>query len=135
MQAVHNAKACKQLSASENEGSSTPVSKEDQETRDELEKMKPVGGFFSITKPFYKIEDSEDCLYMNIFVPATHSKEKRSMVLFLHGGMFSIGGVGPEVMDMAVFATANDVIVAAPQYRLGKFGRHSCEEGFQLIVK
>ena len=87
--------------------------------KEELEKMKPVGGFFALTKAFYKIEDSEDCLYMNIFLPATPSKERRSMVLFLHGGMFSMGGVGPEAMDLSIFATANDVIVAVPQFRLG----------------
>lgn len=90
--------------------------------REEIEKLDPPGGFFGYVKPLNKIEDSEDCLYMNIFMPATKSDTKRSMVLLLHGGMFKVGAVGVETMNMAIFATFNDVIVAVPQYRLGVYG-------------
>ena len=68
-----------------------------------------------------EMDDSEDCLYMNIFIPVSATKNK-AIVMYIHGGMFVSGGASPKVYDFSIFSTFGDVIVAVPQYRLGVFG-------------
>lgn len=68
-----------------------------------------------------EMDDSEDCLYMNIFIPVSATKNK-AIVMYIHGGMFVSGGASLKVYDFSIFSTFGDVIVAVPQYRLGVFG-------------
>ena len=64
---------------------------------------------------------SEDCLFMNIWSPITNETSLPVMV-WIHGGMFTIGSVGVDEYDGSVLATFGNVIVVSIQYRLGIFG-------------
>ena len=68
---------------------------------------------------------SEDCLYINIFTPATslspETGENLLPVLFwIHGGSFTSGSANGY--DGSVLAHQGGVIVVAINYRLGAFG-------------
>ncbi|CAG2165402.1 unnamed protein product [Oppiella nova] len=64
---------------------------------------------------------SEDCLYMNIWSPVTNETSLPVMV-WIHGGMFTIGSVGVDEYDGSVLASFGNVVVVSIQYRLGLFG-------------
>ena len=64
---------------------------------------------------------SEDCLYMNIWSPVTNETNLPVMV-WIHGGFFTIGSVGVDEYDGSVLASYGNVIVVSIQYRLGLFG-------------
>ncbi|MFF3609927.1 carboxylesterase/lipase family protein [Streptomyces sp. NPDC002463] len=64
---------------------------------------------------------SEDCLYLNVTVPATKSAaEKRPVMVWMHGGAF-LGGSGSDYSAERL-AAQGDAIVVTVNYRLGIFG-------------
>ena len=64
---------------------------------------------------------SEDCLYLNIWRPATGATDL-PVIVFIHGGSNVSGYTADPVYDGAMLAkTANAVVVTA-NYRLGIFG-------------
>ncbi|KAJ6639602.1 Cholinesterase [Pseudolycoriella hygida] len=62
----------------------------------------------------------EDCLFLNIYVPADGA-EKKTVVVWIHGGGFTEGG-HREALYGPDFLLAEDNVVVAIQYRLGLFG-------------
>uniref|UniRef100_A0A8W8NS01 Carboxylic ester hydrolase n=1 Tax=Magallana gigas TaxID=29159 RepID=A0A8W8NS01_MAGGI len=71
--------------------------------------------------PEFKPEYTEDCLYLNIYVPGDVSRDKRlSVMLFIHGGGFVMGSAGEY--NGQRLAAQGDVIVVIINYRLGLFG-------------
>uniref|UniRef100_A0A1B6G9E2 Carboxylic ester hydrolase n=1 Tax=Cuerna arida TaxID=1464854 RepID=A0A1B6G9E2_9HEMI len=70
-------------------------------------------------------EESEDCLYLNVF---THSVNTSSPVMvYIHGGGFHMGSsalkhLGPE------YLLDRDIVLVTIQYRLGVFGFLSTED-------
>uniref|UniRef100_A0A8C4Q5P9 Carboxylesterase type B domain-containing protein n=1 Tax=Eptatretus burgeri TaxID=7764 RepID=A0A8C4Q5P9_EPTBU len=64
-------------------------------------------------------EGDEDCLYLNIYAPATAGPPRDCMV-FLHGGGFVTGSA--RAFDPSILATVGDIIVVTLNYRLGPFG-------------
>lgn len=71
---------------------------------------------------FSKISDSEDCLYLNVYVPkqATNQSKKKSPVLFwIPGGGLQTGS-GDEY-DPTYF-TNRGIVVVTINYRVGPFG-------------
>lgn len=71
--------------------------------------------------PEFKPEYTEDCLYLNIYVPGDVSRDRRlSVMLFIHGGGFVMGSAGEY--DGQRLAAQGDVIVVIINYRLGLFG-------------
>ena len=95
---------------------------------------------------------SEDCLYMNIWVPVSESQDRlfspestkpskdlqyirdgfstsdrisfvnKSTLIWLYGGSYIFGSVNLDVYDGAFFAGVENVIIVSPNYRLGVFG-------------
>jgi para-nitrobenzyl esterase len=64
---------------------------------------------------------SEDCLTLNIFVPAlASSKSNLPVMVWIHGGAF-VNGSGRD-FDASALVTQGDVIVVTINYRLGYFG-------------
>lgn len=64
---------------------------------------------------------SEDCLYLNIFVPASASESAPVPVMFwIYGGGFTFGRV--SMYDGSALAAQEDVIVVVPSYRIGPLG-------------
>ncbi len=64
---------------------------------------------------------SEDCLYLNIWSPGLDSK-RRPVVVWIHGGAFSIGSGSSPMYEGSVLARRNDVVVVTVNYRLNLLG-------------
>ncbi|XP_036604071.1 cocaine esterase-like [Trichosurus vulpecula] len=65
--------------------------------------------------------DSEDCLYLNIYVPA-HAKEgaRLPVMVWIHGGGLFSGGA--SMYDGSTLSASQNVVVVTIQYRLGILG-------------
>ncbi|MFD0318817.1 carboxylesterase/lipase family protein [Streptomyces flavalbus] len=63
---------------------------------------------------------SEDCLYLNVYTPAKRSLVKRPVMLWIHGGGYTVGS--GTFYDGAELAARGDVVVVNFNYRLGAFG-------------
>ncbi|XP_023235259.1 acetylcholinesterase-like [Centruroides sculpturatus] len=66
---------------------------------------------------------SEDCLYLNIWVPAENKQQSPlSTMVWIHGGGYNTGSSNLDVYDGGVMASLGNVIVVSFNYRLGAFG-------------
>ncbi|GES60367.1 carboxylesterase, type B [Aspergillus terreus] len=63
---------------------------------------------------------SEDCLYLNVWTKPT-SKPKPVLV-FIHGGRFTVGGANSPYYNGQALADEHDVVVVTFNYRLNIFG-------------
>ncbi|GAA5875393.1 hypothetical protein JCM3774_002974 [Rhodotorula dairenensis] len=86
------------------------------------------GGATLLGKPpvanFTGINQSEDCLYLNINAPAGACEGSNLPVLvWIHGGGYAAGSAA-QGSDFAEFITnaGGDIVVVTVQYRLGPFG-------------
>jgi len=66
-------------------------------------------------------EQSEDCLYLNVWTPALDGK-RRPVMVWIHGGAFTIGSGSQPLYDGSVLARRGDVVVVTVNYRLGPLG-------------
>jgi para-nitrobenzyl esterase len=64
---------------------------------------------------------SEDCLYLNIWSPGLDNR-RRPVMVWIHGGAFSIGSGSSPMYDGRVLAQRNDVVVVTVNYRLNLLG-------------
>lgn len=64
---------------------------------------------------------SEDCLYLNIWTPARRDAEPLPVMVWLHGGGYTIGAGSLPPYDGAAFAS-RDVVLVTVNYRLGHLG-------------
>jgi para-nitrobenzyl esterase len=62
--------------------------------------------------------ESEDCLFLNVFTPEASTKRKRPVLFWLHGGGFAIGSAGEPVYEGGVLAARGDVVVVTINHRL-----------------
>ncbi|PMD19731.1 cholinesterase [Hyaloscypha hepaticicola] len=65
--------------------------------------------------------ESEDCLYLNVYAPATLTK-KKPVLFFLYGGSSQYGCNSIPRYDGTNFAANQEVIIVAPNYRTNVFG-------------
>ncbi|KAF2635669.1 alpha/beta-hydrolase [Massarina eburnea CBS 473.64] len=83
---------------------------------------------FSPTRP----EESEDCLYLNIFAPRQHtqghptpekdSKRLLPVLFWLYGGGYKFGSTNLPIYSGAPFASLENIIVVSVNYRTNVFG-------------
>lgn len=66
--------------------------------------------------------EDEDCLYLDVFVPAGAAQGSKAVMFWLFGGGFSYGSGSLPLYDGASFAEKQDVIVVSPNYRTNVFG-------------
>jgi para-nitrobenzyl esterase len=64
---------------------------------------------------------SEDCLYLNVWTPAKTATEKLPVMVWIHGGAFSMGSTSQPLYDGSRLAEKG-VVVVSIGYRLGPFG-------------
>ena len=65
----------------------------------------------------------EDCLYLNIWRTDEAVKEKKPVMVWIHGGAFMAGGTGIELFDCTNLIKENPgVIFVTVAYRLGALG-------------
>jgi len=72
---------------------------------------------------------SEDCLYLNLWVPKkfrkineVYSNNSASVMIWIYGGGYTSGTSSLDLYNGLTLAAVNDVIVASLNYRLGAFG-------------
>lgn len=86
------------------------------------DKCLQFGGILADLPPMYSaIGKSEDCLYLNVWTPATEPGEKRPVYVYVHGGGFATGS-GSELMFDGTNMAERGVVVVTFNYRLGAFG-------------
>jgi para-nitrobenzyl esterase len=64
---------------------------------------------------------SEDCLYLNVWSPATSPEERLPVMVWIHGGSFTTGAGSMAVYDGRNLAERG-VVVVTINYRLGPLG-------------
>jgi para-nitrobenzyl esterase len=69
----------------------------------------------------HEIEQSEDCLTLNVWTPDP-SGPSRPVLVFLHGGGFVTGSGGLDWYHGAELARRGDIVVVTVNYRLGVLG-------------
>jgi para-nitrobenzyl esterase len=90
---------------------------------------KPWGGVKKATayggaSPQTKGEDnqSEDCLYLNVWTPALRDNAKRAVMFYIHGGAYSGGSGSSPLYDGVNLCKRGDVVVVTVNHRLNAFG-------------
>ena len=67
------------------------------------------------------LPQSEDCLFLNVYVPAREpGRSTRPVFVWIHGGAL-ITGTG-AIYDPSAMVTENDIVVVTINYRLGALG-------------
>ncbi|KAL9121468.1 MAG: hypothetical protein Q9187_001970 [Circinaria calcarea] len=69
----------------------------------------------------YNKTQSEDCLYLNVWGKAT-PRFNKPVLVFFHGGRYSIGATNSPFYNGQYFADAQDVIVVSFNFRINIFG-------------
>ena len=69
----------------------------------------------------YFLNQSEDCLSVNVWTPGTDNK-RRPVIVFLHGGGFVLGGANHPTVHGTQFVQRGDVVFVSLQYRLSVLG-------------
>ena len=67
-------------------------------------------------------EISEDCLSLNIYTAGLKDGRKRPVMVWIHGGGFSIGGSAGPRTEGAHIATRQGVVTVSMNHRLGAIG-------------
>ncbi|XP_060617023.2 cholinesterase-like [Anolis sagrei] len=65
---------------------------------------------------------SEDCLFLNIWVPRTQPSVTIPILVWIHGGGFVAGTSSLDLYNGASLAVTENVIVASMNYRIGSLG-------------
>ena len=79
----------------------------------------PMG--IQFLEPPEKLPQSEDCLYLNIWTPGLDGA-KRPVIVWIHGGGFTIGAGSEVIYNGRTLSTRGDVVVVTINYRLGALG-------------
>ncbi|XP_037037435.1 putative inactive carboxylesterase 4 isoform X2 [Bradysia coprophila] len=72
-------------------------------------------------------EGDEDCLFVNVYVPETKSNSRLDVLVWIHGGGFTLGHGGIDSYGPD-YLLEHDVILVAGNYRLGPLGFLSTED-------
>lgn len=73
-----------------------------------------------VVLPVHVPETSEDCLYLNVYTPATIGS--RPVLVWIHGGGNIAGAGSQRLYDGSELVSRGDVVVVTINYRLGIFG-------------
>ncbi|XP_060095198.1 acetylcholinesterase-like isoform X1 [Heteronotia binoei] len=65
---------------------------------------------------------SEDCLFLNVWVPHPRPSTPAAILVWIHGGSYFFGTASLVVYDGAFLAATENVIVVSMNYRLGALG-------------
>jgi para-nitrobenzyl esterase len=64
----------------------------------------------------------EDCLVLNVWTPSATPRQKRPVMVWMHGGGFVAGSGGFKIYNGANLAAKHDVVVVTLNHRLNAFG-------------
>ncbi|MEL7430059.1 MAG: carboxylesterase family protein, partial [Pseudomonadota bacterium] len=68
------------------------------------------------------LPENEACHNLSITVPDAPSKEKRPVMVWIHGGSYVAGAGDSPIFDVGPLCREQDVIVVSVTYRLGLLG-------------
>ncbi|MEX0832248.1 MAG: carboxylesterase family protein, partial [Nitriliruptoraceae bacterium] len=77
--------------------------------------------------PYWKVYSrsdvraAEDCLVLNVWTP-TPDQERRSVLVWVHGGGYSWGSGASQLTDGSVLARDHNLVVVSVNHRLGALG-------------
>jgi para-nitrobenzyl esterase len=66
--------------------------------------------------------ESEDCLFLNVWTAGLDASRKRPVMVWLHGGGYSMGTASSLLYDGTNLARRGDVVVVGVNHRLNVFG-------------
>jgi len=69
----------------------------------------------------FDVPQSEDCLHLTVWTPAADGA-RRPVLVWLHGGAWQSGAGALDWYSGAQLAARGDIVVVAPNYRLGALG-------------
>jgi para-nitrobenzyl esterase len=72
----------------------------------------------------------EDCLTVNVWTPSSTDGAARPVMVWLHGGAWTMGSANAPMYDGAALARRGDVVVVGVNHRLGALGYLSLGEVF-----
>ncbi|XP_052792727.1 cholinesterase 1-like isoform X2 [Mya arenaria] len=81
-----------------------------------------IPGFLGVEMWNANTPVSEDCLYLNLFVPRTNSINPSPTLFWIYGGSYVYGSATLDIYDGRYLAAKESVIVATVQYRMGVQG-------------
>lgn len=67
-------------------------------------------------------DQSEDCLFLNVWTPEAAAGGNRPVMLYIHGGAYNSGSGSDALYDGARLAARGDVVVITINHRLNAFG-------------
>ncbi|CAM4560825.1 unnamed protein product, partial [Lepidochelys kempii] len=71
---------------------------------------------------FVSMPQSEDCLFLNVWVPHPRPPVPAPVLVWIHGGGFYMGATSVELHSGRFLAATENMIVASMNYRLGALG-------------
>jgi len=74
-------------------------------------------------------QQSQDCLYLNVWTPEADGR-RRPVMVWIHGGAFILGSGSAGLYDGAQLARNGDAVVVTINYRLGALGFLNLNEIF-----
>ena len=91
------------------------------DTLDASQKGRPctqMAGFANKVDP----KTGEDCLTLNVWTPASPASDKLPIMVWIHGGGFTVGSGSDAAYDGQALSEATGHIVVSVNYRLGPLG-------------
>lgn len=67
-------------------------------------------------------DQSEDCLFLNVWTPQSGDGGARPVMVYIHGGAYNSGSGSDPLYDGTRLAAAGDVVVVTVNHRLNAFG-------------
>lgn len=64
----------------------------------------------------------EDCCVLNVFTPDLDALARRPVMVYLHGGSYTVGSGGEPILEGSQLARFGDVVVVTVNHRLNVFG-------------
>ena len=92
-------------------------------TRGSAEPQSAIGQILAASDGFRAAPaESEDCLFLNVWTAGLDASRKRPVMVWLHGGGYSMGSASSLLYDGANLARRGDVVVVGVNHRLNVFG-------------
>ena len=66
--------------------------------------------------------ESEDCLNLNVYAPASAAEGSKAVLFWIYGGSFVFGSGSSHLYDGSSFAANEDIVVVTINYRTNVFG-------------
>ena len=73
-------------------------------------------------QPGSEANQSEDCLFLNVWAPVAKAARPRPVIVYIHGGAYSTGSGSSPLYDGSTLARNGDVVVVTVNHRLSLFG-------------